>query len=225
MPDLLYGYGGFAVPMTPFYLARWAGSGWSKAACLCSAAFAAAANLARIGTRALAERRQVAFDDFLAIARQLIADGVTCPARLGIQGGSNGGLLVAAAMTQAPELFGAVVCEVPLTDMLRYTELSAGRAGSTNTATGRPCALRRAGGLSPHQHLHADVRYPATLVTTSSSDDRVHPGHARKFTARASWASRCCCISPTPAGHSGQGGDMRQLAAEAARVTVFCINS
>ena len=222
-PTLLYGYGGFAVPMTLFT--------WRAGPPVAGTRRVFVLSCIRGGGEfgpdwheaALAERRQVAFDDFLAIARQLIADGVTCPARLGIQGGSNGGLLVAAAMTQAPELFGAVVCEVPLTDMLRYTELSAGPswideygdpADLSTTPRWRP--------IRPTSTCKAGVRYPATLVTTSSSDDRVHPGHARKFTARLGELGQPVLLYQSDAGgHSGQGGDMRQLAAEVARVTVF----
>ena len=107
--------------------------------------------------------------------------------------------------------------------MLRYTELSSGPSvldeygGRADTA--HYAALVA---YSPYQHLHADVRYPATLVTTSSSDDRVHPGHARKFTARLGELGQPVLLYQSDAGgHSGQGGDMRQLAAEVARVTVF----
>lgn len=223
-PTLLYGYGGFAVPMTPFYLGA-LGRQWLELGGVF--VLSCIRGGGEFGPdwheAALAERRQVAFDDFLAIARQLIADGLTCPARLGIQGGSNGGLLVAAAMTQAPELFGAVVCEVPLTDMLRYTELSAGP--SWIDEYGDPADPEHYAALaaySPYQRLQAGVRYPATLVTTSSSDDRVHPGHARKFTARLRELGQPVLLYQSDAGgHSGQGGDMRQLAAEVARVTVF----
>ncbi|MGH6622959.1 MAG: prolyl oligopeptidase family serine peptidase, partial [Burkholderiaceae bacterium] len=134
---------------------------------------------------ALKHERQRAFDDFIAVAEDLVRRGVTAPSRLGIVGGSNGGLLVGAVMAQRPELFGAVVAQVPLFDMKRYHQLLAG--ASWMAEYGNPddpadwAAIAR---YSPYQNLRKDVRYPALLVTTSTRDDRVHPGHARKLVAR-----------------------------------------
>jgi prolyl oligopeptidase len=185
-PTILYGYGGFEVSMDPYYLAT-VGRVW-----LSRGGAYALANIRGGGefgpkwhAAALKENRQRAFDDFEAVAADLEKTKETSPAKLAIQGGSNGGLLVAAALTERPELFGAVVCEVPITDMLRYDKLLAGDSwvgeyGSADDPAMAP-VLRR---YSPYQNVRSGVRYPKTLVYTSTKDDRVHPGHARKFTAR-----------------------------------------
>jgi prolyl oligopeptidase len=185
-PTILYGYGGFEISMDPYYLAT-VGRVW-----LSRGGAYALANIRGGGefgpkwhAAALKENRQRAFDDFEAVAEDLEKTKETSPAKLAIQGGSNGGLLVATVLTQRPELFGAVVCEVPITDMLRYDKLLAGNSwvgeyGSSDDPAMAP-VLRR---YSPYQNVRAGVVYPKTLVYTSTKDDRVHPGHARKFTAR-----------------------------------------
>jgi len=182
-PTLLYGYGGFEISMNPFYLAT-AGRLW-----LSRGGAYALANIrggGEFGPRwhaaALKLHRQKAFDDFEAVAEDLIKTKATSARRLAIQGGSNGGLLVSTVLTQRPELFGAVVCEVPLTDMLRFNKLLAG--DSWVAEYGSPDVPAEAAYLrtySPYQHVRADARYPRTLVYTSTKDDRVHPGHARKL--------------------------------------------
>ena len=184
-PTLLYGYGGFEISMNPYYLAT-VGRVW-----LSRGGAYALANIRGGGefgpkwhTAALKENRQRAFDDFEAVAEDLEKTKETSPAKLAIQGGSNGGLLVATALTQRPELYGAVVCEVPITDMLRYDKLLAGNSwvgeyGSADDPAMRPVLLR----YSPYQNVRAGTRYPKTLIYTSTKDDRVHPGHARKFAA------------------------------------------
>ena len=178
-PTLLYGYGGFERSMTPWYLAT-AGKAWLER----GGAYAVA-NIrggGEFGPRwhraALKENRQLAFDDFAAVAEDLIKSKATSPRRLGIMGGSNGGLLVGAALTQRPELFNAVVVQVPLLDMLRYHKLLAGHLwvgeyGSPDDPKMAPIIAK----YSPYQN-------PQTLVITSTKDDRVHPGHARRFVAR-----------------------------------------
>ena len=185
-PTLLYGYGGFEISMDPYYLAT-VGREWLSR----GGAFALA-NIrggGEFGPRwheaALKEKRQRAFDDFEAVAADLSATKETSPARLAIQGGSNGGLLVATVLTQRPELFGAVLCEVPLTDMLRFNHLLAG--DSWVGEYGNPDVPAEAAylrGYSPYQNVRASVHYPPVLIYTSTKDDRVHPGHARKFAAR-----------------------------------------
>jgi prolyl oligopeptidase len=183
---LLYGYGGFQISSTPGYSAG-VGIGWLEHGGVYVLAnirgggeFGPAWHLA-----ALKEHRQRSFDDFIAIAEDLIERKVTSPQHLGIMGGSNGGLLVGAVMTQRPELFGAVVCQVPLLDMRRYHKLLAG--ASWMAEYGDPDApdqweyLRK---YSPYQTLREGVRYPRVLFTTSTRDDRVHPGHARKMAAK-----------------------------------------
>jgi prolyl oligopeptidase len=134
--------------------------------------------------------KQNVFDDFLAAARYLIAETWTSPAKLAIYGGSNGGLLVGAAMTQAPELFGAVVCAVPLLDMVRYHRSGSGRTwvleyGSADDATQFPALLA----YSPYHRVVPGTAYPPLLMLSADSDDRVDPMHARKFTAAIQHAS------------------------------------
>ena len=186
-PTLLYGYGGFEVSMQPSYSGS-IGSSW-----LARGGVYVLANIRGGGEfgpawhqAALQSKRQASFDDFIAVAEELLAQGVTKPAQLGIQGGSNGGLLVGAVMVQRPELFGAVVCQVPLLDMRRYHRLLAGASWMAEYGDpDRPedwAALAR---YSPYHNIPAaSSRLPPVLFTTSTRDDRVHPGHARKMTAR-----------------------------------------
>jgi len=185
-PALLYGYGGFEVSMQPFYSGAY-GRAW-----LARGGTFVLANIRGGGEygpawhqAALKHQRQRAFDDFIAIAEDLVRRGVTTPSHLGIMGGSNGGLLVGAVMAQRPELFGAVVAQVPLFDMQRYHRLLAGASwvaeyGNPDDAADWAVIAR----YSPYQNLRRETRYPALLVTTSTRDDRVHPGHARKLVAR-----------------------------------------
>ena len=131
---------------------------------------------------ALKEKRHKAYEDFEAVAKDLIARGITNPAKLGIQGGSNGGLLVGNMLARSPELFGAIVCQVPLLDMKRYNKLLAG--ASWMGEYGNPDLPEEWAYLqkySPYHTLRAGARAPPTLFTTSTRDDRVHPGHARKM--------------------------------------------
>jgi len=185
-PTLLYGYGGFEVPMQPNYAAA-LGKLWLE-----RGGVYALANIrggGEFGPRwhqaALKEKRQTAFDDFAAVAEDLINHKITSPRHLGIQGGSNGGLLMGATFTQRPELFHAVICQVPLLDMLRYHKLLAGASwmaeyGDPDDPTMRPVIQR----YSPFQNLRASKSYPRVFFVTSTKDDRVHPGHARKMAAR-----------------------------------------
>jgi len=183
-PTLLNGYGGFEISMRPTY-AGGLGRAW-----LARGGAYALANIrggGEYGPRwhqlALRENRHRAYEDFAAVARDLVARGVTTPERLGAQGGSNGGLLMGNMYTRYPELFGAVVCQVPLLDMRRYTKLLAGAswAAEYGDPDGDDWEFIRT--FSPY-HLVEDGReYPPLLLTTSTKDDRVHPGHARKFAA------------------------------------------
>lgn len=184
-PTLMTGYGGFEVSETPGYAAI-TGSGW-----IARGGTYVVANLRGGGEygpdwhkAAMRERRPRAYEDCAAVARDLIARGITTAAQLGIRGGSNGGLMVGNMLTGYPELFGAVVCEVPLLDMRRYHRLLAG--ASWMAEYGDPDTedwdyLRT---YSPYHLLRPGRAYPPVLVTTSTRDDRVHPGHARKFVAR-----------------------------------------
>jgi prolyl oligopeptidase len=183
---LLTGYGGFEISLLPAY-PRLTGKGWIE-----PGGVFAVANIRGGGEfgpawheAALKENRQRCFDDFAAVAQDLIRRGITSPKHLGIMGGSNGGLLVTATMEQHPELFGAVVSQVPLTDMLRFNKLLAGASwmaeyGDPDDPADR-AAIER---YSPYQNVRAGVRYPPIFFVTSTRDDRVHPGHARKMAAR-----------------------------------------
>lgn len=186
LPTLLYGYGGFEVSLTPFYSAA-IGKNWLER----GGAFVVA-NIRGGGEfgpswhqAALKSNRQKAFDDFLAVAEELIARKVTSPAHLGIQGGSNGGLLVGAAFTQKPELFNAVICQVPLLDMLRFHMLLAGASWKGEYGDPEVSSEKKfIKAYSPFQNLKEDREYPEVLFITSTKDDRVHPGHARKMAAK-----------------------------------------
>jgi prolyl oligopeptidase len=186
-PTLLYGYGGFEVPLQPFYSGGYGSAWFSRGGVL------VVANIRGGGEfgpgwhqAALQGKRQNAFDDFIAVAEDLIAQRITRPARLGIQGGSNGGLLVGAVMLQRPDLFRAVVCQVPLLDMQRYHRLLAGASWMSEYGNpDDPAQWAWISTYSPYQNVPpAGTRLPAVLFTTSTRDDRVHPGHARKMAAR-----------------------------------------
>lgn len=206
-PCLLSGYGGFAIPLLPSYLTG-QGIGWLERGGVYVVAHIRGGG--EFGTpwhtAAQGEHRQRAFDDFIAVAETLIQTGVTSAAQLGIQGGSNGGLLVAACMVQRPELFGAVVCEVPLLDMRRYHLLHAGASWIDEYGDpDDPDEARVLAAYSPYHRVSADVAYPPVLFTTSTADDRVHPGHARKMAARmqALGARNVWYRENTEGGHGG----------------------
>lgn len=185
-PTLMTGYGGFEIPLTPSYSAI-IGRGW-----LTRGGTYVVANIRGGGEygpgwhqAALRDQRPRAYEDFAAVARDLVARGITVPERLGIEGGSNGGLLMGVMLTTYPELFGAIVCMVPLLDMRRYHKLLAG--ASWMAEYGDPdnpddWAFLRT--FSPYQLAQKGVDYPPTLFVTSTRDDRVHPGHARKMMAK-----------------------------------------
>ncbi len=185
-PTQMFGYGGFELSETPAYKPEM-GKLWLER----GGAYVMA-NLrggGEYGPRwheaALREHRQRAFDDFAAIARDLDRTGVARASKLGIYGRSNGGVLTTVSMTQHPELFGAVVVESPLVDMLRYQKLSAGASwigeyGDPDIPADRAFIAKYSG----YQALKPGVTYPEPYVTTNTKDDRVHPGHARKFAAR-----------------------------------------
>jgi prolyl oligopeptidase len=185
-PTLLYGYGGFEISIEAAYDAE-TGAAWLE-----RGGVYVAANIRGGGEygpswhqAAVKENRQRAFDDFIAVAEDLVARKVTAPEKLGIVGGSNGGLLMGVMLTQRPDLFGAIVCRVPLLDMKRYHTLLAG--ASWMAEYGDPDVPEEWAYISrysPYQNVRADAKYPRTLFTTSTRDDRVHPGHARKMVAR-----------------------------------------
>ena len=185
-PTLLYGYGGFEIPLLPGY------SPASGVAWLEKGHAYVIANIrggGEFGPRwhqaALKEKRHRAYEDFAAVAEDLIARKVSSPAHLGIMGGSNGGLLMGNMLTMRPELFGAVVCQVPLLDMRRFNKLLAGASWMGEYGDpDKPEEWAFIRGFSPYHNVARDRDYPPILITTSTRDDRVHPGHARKMTAR-----------------------------------------
>ncbi|MFZ6725286.1 prolyl oligopeptidase family serine peptidase [Undibacterium sp. MH2W] len=185
-PTLLYGYGGFQVSLTPSY------SGTIGKAWLEKGGVYVVANIrggGEYGPRwhqaALKEHRQRAYDDFAAVAKDLIAQKITSPQHLGAMGGSNGGLLAGVTLTQHPELFNAIVSQVPLLDMQRFNQLLAG--ASWMGEYGNPDIADEWAYIkqySPYQNVKPEITYPHVLFITSTRDDRVHPGHARKMAAK-----------------------------------------
>jgi prolyl oligopeptidase len=185
-PTLLYAYGGFEISMKPRYSAM-IGANWLE-----KGGVYVLANIRGGGEfgpqwhqAVLKENRQLAYDDFTAVAKDLIQKKITEPQHLGIQGGSNGGLLVGVAFTQHPELYNAVVCRVPLLDMKRYNKLLAG--ASWMGEYGNPDIEEEWAYIqkySPYQNLKKGMKYPKVFFNTSTKDDRVHPGHARKMVAK-----------------------------------------
>ena len=186
-PTLLYGYGGFEVPLQPQYAGSYGDAWYARGGVQVVANIRGGGEFGPAWHQAaLQGKRQAAFDDFIAVAEALVATGITTPQRLAIKGGSNGGLLVGAVMLQRPDLFRAVVCQVPLLDMRRYHRLLAG--ASWMSEYGDPDDAAQWDWISkysPYQNVPpAGTRLPAVLFTTSTRDDRVHPGHARKMAAR-----------------------------------------
>jgi prolyl oligopeptidase len=185
-PTVLYGYGGFEISLTPSYSANF-GRLW-----LTHGGIYVVANIRGGGEfgpawheAALKKNRQRAYDDFEAVAEDIIKRGLTTPKQLGIMGGSNGGLLVSTVMVQRPELFGAVVCQVPLVDMIAYTHIGAG--ASWEGEYGDPAKPDERAYIltySPYQNVKKDKKYPPVFFVTATSDDRVTPVHARKMAAR-----------------------------------------
>jgi prolyl oligopeptidase len=183
---LLNGYGGFEISMLPNYNAM-TGAAWLE-----RGGVYVLANIRGGGefgpswhNAARKENRQRAYDDFIAVAEDLIARGVTSPRHLGIEGRSNGGLLMGVMLTERPDLFGAVHCGSPLLDMGRYNKLLAGASWMDEYGDpDKPEDWAYIQKYSPYQNTRRDVMYPPILITTSTRDDRVHPGHARKMAAR-----------------------------------------
>jgi prolyl oligopeptidase len=184
-PTLLYGYGGFNVSLTPAFAAStllWAEHGGVYAVANLRGGNEYGEDWHQAG---MLEKKQNVFDDFIAAAEWLIANNYTNTSRLAINGGSNGGLLVAACMVQRPDLFGAVVCEVPVIDMLRYHRFTVGRywIPEYGDAEHNPDHFRFLYAYSPLHNIKEGVAYPPTLIMTADTDDRVVPAHAKKFTA------------------------------------------
>ncbi len=222
-PTLLYGYGGFEISLTPSYSAT-VGASWLE-----SGGVFVVANIrggGEFGPRwhqaALKQNRNKSYEDFAAVARHLIDSQITSPRHLGIQGGSNGGLLMGNMTTMYPDLFRSVVCQVPLLDMLRYHKLLAG--ASWMGEYGDPDEpveaewLRR---YSPYHNISKDTTYPKVLFTTSTRDDRVHPGHARKMMARMLELGHDVLYYENIEGGHGGAADNKQAAFMSALAYAF----
>ncbi|MEN1956030.1 prolyl oligopeptidase family serine peptidase [Luteimonas sp. MJ204] len=213
-PTLLYGYGGFEISLTPGYSGG-VGKGWLE-----KGGTYAVANIrggGEYGPRwhqaALKANRHKAYEDFAAVAQDMIERKITSPAHLGIRGGSNGGLLTGNMLTQYPELFGAVVIQVPLLDMQRYHKLLAG--ASWMAEYGNPDIPEEwefIKTFSPYHLFDAAKDYPPTLILTSTRDDRVHPGHARKMHALMSEAGKDVRYYENIEGGHGGAANNRQAA-------------
>jgi len=185
-PTLLYGYGGFQISQTPSYLGSFARQWLDSGGVYVIANIRGGGEFGPIWHQsALKENRQRAYDDFIAVAETLISENITSSDHLGIRGGSNGGLLVGAVVTQRPELFNAVICAVPLLDMYRYDKLLAGASWVDEYGDpDNPEEWSFISKYSPYQNVFADRSYPEIYFYTSTKDDRVHPGHARKMAAK-----------------------------------------
>ncbi|TMC53074.1 MAG: S9 family peptidase, partial [Chloroflexi bacterium] len=224
-PTLLYGYGGFNVSQTPNFLV-------SRLLWLELGGVFAMANLRGGGEYGEAwheagtlHNKQNVFDDFIACAEHLIRERVTTPPNLAIQGGSNGGLLVAACLTQRPELFGAVHVAVGVLDMLRYHRFTVGAAWVTDYGSADdPAQFKTLLAYSPLHNIRPGTCYPPTLITTSDHDDRVVPAHSFKFAAALQLAQSCenpvLIRIQTKAGH-GVGKPTSIQIEEAADVWAF----
>ena len=185
-PALLYGYGGFEISLNPSYSAV-RGKLWME-----RGGVYILANIRGGGEygpkwhqAGLKTNRQIIYDDFISVAEDVIARKITSSGHLGIEGGSNGGLLMGVMATQRPDLFEAVICAVPLLDMLRYHTLLAGASWMGEYGNPEdPVEGAFLKSISPYHNVKAGVDYPEILFVTSTKDDRVHPGHARKMAAR-----------------------------------------
>jgi prolyl oligopeptidase len=222
-PTLLYGYGGFEIALTPSYQAL-TGAAWLE-----RGGVYVVANIRGGGEfgpewhqAALKANRHRAYEDFAAVADDLVRRGVTSPDHLGAMGGSNGGLLMGNMLTLYPEKFGAIVCQVPLLDMKRYHKLLAGASWMAEYGNpDDPQEWKFIKTYSPYHNVKADGKYPRTLFTTSTRDDRVHPGHARKMVAKMIEMGHDVLLYENIEGGHGGAADNKQAAFMAALAYQF----
>jgi prolyl oligopeptidase len=213
-PTLLDGYGGFEVSELPRYSAV-SGRAW-----LTQGGVLVLANIRGGGEygpkwhqAALKQNRHLAYEDFAAVAMDLAARKITSPKHLGIIGGSNGGLLVGNMLTRYPELLGAVVCQVPLLDMQRYSHLLAGASWMAEYGDpDKPEEWKFIQTFSPYHNVKKGQKYPPTIFMTTTRDDRVHPGHARKMFAKMKDMGHDVRYFENTEGGHGAGADNRQTA-------------
>jgi len=225
-PTVVYGYGGFEIAMLPGYQASM-GASWLE-----RGGVYVVANIRGGGEfgpawhqAALKENRRRAYEDFIAVAEDLVKRKVTSPEHLGAMGGSNGGLLVGNILTMRPDLFGAIVCQAPLLDMRRYHKLLAGASWMAEYGDpDRPEEWEFIRTFSPYHNLKSGTKYPRTLFTTSTRDDRVHPGHARKMVAlMKSMGHDVLYYENIEGGHAG-AADNKQAAFMSALAYTFLWN-
>ena len=213
-PTILYAYGGFQVSETPSYSAMngklWLERGgvWVLANIRGGGEFGPAWHEAGLKTH-----RQVIYDDFAAVGKDLVTRGITSTRRLGIEGGSNGGLLMGVEFTQHPELWNAVDIQVPLLDMLRYEKIEAGASwvgeyGSVSV----PAERAFLASISPYNNIHAGTKYPEPLIWTTTKDDRVGPQHARKFAAKLASMNIPYLFYEVIEGGHGSGASLKERA-------------
>ncbi|MFZ4731200.1 MAG: prolyl oligopeptidase family serine peptidase [Pirellulales bacterium] len=213
-PTLLYGYGGFEIPLVPGYDPI-TGAAWLERGHV-----SVIANIRGGGEfgpawhqAALKANRPRAYEDFIAVAEDLVRRRVTSPAHLGIKGGSNGGLLMGNMLTRRPDLWGGIVCQVPLLDMRRYHTLLAGASWMGEYGNpDEPAEWEFIKGFSPYHNVDPATDYPPILITTSTRDDRVHPGHARKMAARLEEYGKPVLSYENIEGGHGGAADNRQKA-------------
>ncbi|WP_423228627.1 prolyl oligopeptidase family serine peptidase [Pseudaquabacterium inlustre] len=215
-PTLLYGYGGFEVSQQPWYSAGFGQAWYAHGGVLVVANIRGGGEFGPAWHQAAVKAdKQKSYDDFAAVAEDLIAQKITSPRHLGIEGGSNGGLLVGAVMLQRPELFNAVVCQVPLLDMRRYHRLLAGASWMAEYGDpDQPAEWAWISRYSPYQNVPAASAkaLPGVLFTTSTRDDRVHPGHARKMAARMAERGHAVLYYENIEGGHGGAADNAQRA-------------
>ncbi len=222
-PTVMSGYGGFEVSRTPAYSGA-SGMGWLE-----RGGTWVMTNIRGGGeygpqwhTQAQKAERHRVYEDFSSIAKDLVARGITTAAQLGAVGGSNGGLLMGVMLTRYPELFGAIVCQVPLLDMKRYHLLLAGASWIAEYGDpDKPEEWAFISEYSPYQNTDPDRAYPPILFTTSTRDDRVHPGHARKMAALLEAEGHTIWYHENIEGGHGGAADNKQMAFQAALIYEF----
>ena len=206
-PTMLYGYGGFQAAQTPSFSSSifpWLEHGGIWAVANLRGGSEYGEEWHRHGMR---REKQHVFDDYVAVAEELVKQGFTSPDKLAALGGSNGGLLVGAAITQRPDLFRVALCGVPLLDMLRYHLFGSGKTWISEYGSAEdPDDFAALYAYSPYHHVTKGTKYPATLILSADSDDRVDPMHARKFAAELQWASSGGPVLLRIEKHSGHGG-------------------
>lgn len=225
-PTLIYAYGGFEVSMRPGYSAT-LGMDWLEQGGVYVLANIRGGGEYGPAWHKIAQRqnRQRSYDDFFAVAESVISEKITSPRHLGIRGGSGGGLLVGMLFTQRPELFNAVVCQVPLLDMKRFNKLLAGASWVEEYGNpDNPEDWAWLQNYSPYHNLDQDKTYPRVFFTTSTRDDRVHPAHARKMVAKMNDMGKPNLYYENTEGGHGGAANNRQQAKVQALIYTYLIN-